>query len=108
MRLLAAFNRRVTNPVFGRIAGRVPGYANVVHVGRCSGRRYRTPVGTTWRGEELLIAVNYGRGSDWVRNVLAAGEFELEQGAEVVRMGHPRLITLDGRQFLAAESVRGR
>src|SRR6266511_3249897 len=41
---LGRFNRLVTNPVTRTFAGRVPGFAIVVHRGRTSGRRYRTPV----------------------------------------------------------------
>lgn len=105
MRMLAGFNRRLTNPVFRTVAPRIPGHANLVHIGRRSGRSYRTPVGTTWRGDELLIAVNYGRHSDWVRNVLAAGEFELEQRARTVRLRQPHLVTIAGRDFLSATTA---
>src|ERR671924_348945 len=43
-RRLATFNRVVTNRVLGPFARYVPGFAVVSHVGRRSGRTYRTPV----------------------------------------------------------------
>jgi hypothetical protein len=41
---LAGFNARVTNRLTRRVAGRLPGFGIVSHVGRRSGRAYRTPV----------------------------------------------------------------
>jgi hypothetical protein len=41
---LARFNRRVTNPVHRLWAGWAPTYAIIEHVGRRSGKPYRTPV----------------------------------------------------------------
>ena len=41
---LARFNKVVTNPIQRRYAGRIPPFAIVEHVGRKSGRQYRTPV----------------------------------------------------------------
>ena len=43
-RRMAAFNRLATNRVLGEVAPRLPGFGVIVHVGRRSGRRYRTPV----------------------------------------------------------------
>jgi deazaflavin-dependent oxidoreductase (nitroreductase family) len=71
-RALAAFNRRVTNPIQRRWAGRIPGHAIIEHVGRTSGRSYRTPVMCFRRSGGFVFLVGYGLGSDWVRNLLAA------------------------------------
>jgi len=85
-RPLAAFNRRVTNPIQGPYAWLIPPWVIVCHRGRRTGRRYRTPVNAYRHGSTLAIVVLYGADSDWVRNVLAGG------GA-VVRAGrtHPLL-----------------
>ena len=74
-------NRRVTNPLLGTISDRVWPMATLHHVGRSSGRRYRTPVFafTTPRG--LVIALTYGTQVQWLRNLEAAG------GARMVRRG---------------------
>ena len=42
-RSVARFNRRVTNRLLGRLAPRLPGFGIVVHTGRKTQRRYRTP-----------------------------------------------------------------
>ena len=43
-RWMTRVNRVVTNPVLGLLSDRVPPLATLHHVGRTSGRRYRTPV----------------------------------------------------------------
>jgi len=50
----------------------------LTHVGRKSGKLYRTLVNVFRATEGFLIALTYGRESEWVRNVLAAGGCELE------------------------------
>ena len=44
MILVRRANRHVANPVLGPFAQRLPGFAVLLHVGRRSGRQYRTPV----------------------------------------------------------------
>ena len=80
-RWVAAFNLAVTNRITSRFAGRLPGFGIVTHVGRKSGKVYRTPVNVFRAPEGFLIALTYGRESEWVRNVLAAGGCELELAA---------------------------
>ena len=43
-RWVAAFNLAVTNRITSRFAARLPGFGILTHVGRKSGRIYRTPV----------------------------------------------------------------
>ena len=85
-RRLARINRVITNPVQGQWAWLLPPWAVVVHRGRKSGRRYRTPVLAFTRGQKIAIVVLYGEESDWVRNVLAGG-------GEVVRLGRTHELT---------------
>jgi deazaflavin-dependent oxidoreductase (nitroreductase family) len=91
-RRLARFNRAVTNKITGRIAGWMPGLGFVVHRGRRSGRRYGTPVTVFRRGDGYVVALTYGRGSDWVENVLAAGGCELTTRGRTVRLRDPRVV----------------
>ncbi|ANY23527.1 nitroreductase family deazaflavin-dependent oxidoreductase [Gordonia terrae] len=84
MRLVAVLNKHVTNPIVLLWAGRVAGMAVVEHVGRRSGRHYRTPVMANVSGEGFWVVLNYGAGSDWVTNVLAA------QGASIRHRGRQR------------------
>jgi deazaflavin-dependent oxidoreductase (nitroreductase family) len=77
-RWVAAFNLAVTNRITSRFADRLPGFGILTHVGRKSGRVYRTPVNVFRAPEGFLIALTYGRESEWVKNVLAAGGCQLE------------------------------
>ncbi|MFI5775638.1 nitroreductase family deazaflavin-dependent oxidoreductase [Nocardia sp. NPDC051570] len=86
---LAKFNRRVTNRFAAPLARRSPGFGVVVHKGRKSGRSYRTPVTLFARDGAYRIALTYGRESDWVKNIVAAGTFELETGAGPVLLTDP-------------------
>ena len=77
-RWVAAFNLAVTNRITSRFAGRLPGFGILTHVGRKSGKVYRTPVNVFRAPQGFLIALTYGRDSEWVKNVLAAGGCEIE------------------------------
>jgi deazaflavin-dependent oxidoreductase (nitroreductase family) len=77
-RWVAAFNLAVTNRITSRFAARLPGFGIVTHVGRKSRKVYRTPVNVFRVLEGFLIALTYGRESEWVKNVLAAGGCEIE------------------------------
>lgn len=86
------FNRSVTNRVFGRIAGWMPGFAIVHHTGRRSGNAYHTPVNAFRTEDGYRIALTYGSGSDWVRNVLAAGGCEIETRRTRIALAQPRIV----------------
>jgi deazaflavin-dependent oxidoreductase (nitroreductase family) len=90
-RRLAGFNRRVTNHITRPAAARLPGFAVVVHTGRRSGRRYRTPVNAFRTADGYVIALTYGTESDWVRNVVAAGGCELDTRGRRVHLTAPEL-----------------
>src|SRR5438445_9228949 len=91
-RWLAAFNLAVTNRITGRFAARLPGFGVVTHVGRKSGRPYRTPVNVFAVPDGYLFALTYGKDSDWVRNVLAAGGCDLQTRGRVLRLTGPEII----------------
>jgi deazaflavin-dependent oxidoreductase (nitroreductase family) len=90
---LARFNRRVTNRVTRPLAGWLPGFAVVVHRGRRTGRRYRTPVNLFRSGPLFVIALTYGPDRDWVKNVLAAGGCVVETRGVSMRLAEPRVVT---------------
>lgn len=85
-RWVAAFNLAITNRITSRFAARLPGFGILTHVGRKSGRVYRTPVNVFREPDGFLIALTYGRDSEWVRNVLAAGRIpeRLEKATHMV------------------------
>ncbi len=92
-RSMARFNKRFTNRLTLTVAGHLPGFAIVGHVGRKSGRTYRTPVNAFRTEGGYLIALTYGAKSDWVKNVLAAGSCELQTRGRRVRLVDPRIET---------------
>ena len=92
-RSIARFNRRFTNKLTLRVAGYLPGFAIVNHLGRKSGRAYRTPVNVFRTDDGYIIALTYGAGSDWVTNVLAAGSCELRARGQRVHLTNPRIET---------------
>jgi deazaflavin-dependent oxidoreductase (nitroreductase family) len=96
-RRMATFNRHVTNRLLGGVATRLPGFGVVLHVGRRSGRRYRTPVNVFRTPHGYLLALTYGAGAEWVRNVLAANGCELVTRGRTVRLVNPRLFRDDRR-----------
>ncbi len=81
-------NKRLFNP-----KALVNGKWDVIHhVGRTSGKAYRTPLGS-WEvdGTRVFVLV-YGSRSDWVQNVIASGEARLETDAHVEELGSPRIV----------------
>ena len=99
-RWVAAFNRAITNRITIRFASRLPGFGIVTHVGRKSGRVYRTPVNVFRASEGFLIALTYGRESEWVRNVLAAGGCQLETRGVPYQLSAPTIVhDTTGRRF---------
>jgi deazaflavin-dependent oxidoreductase (nitroreductase family) len=79
-RALARFNKRVTNPIQSTYAPHLRPWAVVTHVGRRSGRTYRTPVLAFRSGTTLAVVLFYGTEADWIRNVLAAGHATITRG----------------------------
>jgi deazaflavin-dependent oxidoreductase (nitroreductase family) len=91
-RSVARFNRHVTNRLLGRLAPVLPGFGIVEHVGRRSGRVFRTPVNVFRRPGGYIIALTYGPNSDWVRNVLARGGCVLQTRGRRLRLVNARLV----------------
>jgi deazaflavin-dependent oxidoreductase (nitroreductase family) len=99
-RWLARFNRRATNVLTARFAGRAPGFGIVTHRGRRSGKLYHTPVNVFRRGNRFVVALTYGPDSDWVKNVLAAGGCVLQTGGRIVHLTHPRIVHDERRRAM--------
>lgn len=76
-RWVAKFNLAVTNRITRHFVERMPGFGMVTHVGRKSGKVYRTPVNVFRRPGGFLIALTYGPDSEWVKNVMATGGCQL-------------------------------
>ena len=102
---LARVNRVATNRVTGLVAGRLPWFAIVTHVGRRSGRLRHTPVNVFRHGDRYVFALTYGAGAQWVRNVLAAGSCEIETRGAHVALDRPEMVH-DPEQTLVPRPVR--
>jgi deazaflavin-dependent oxidoreductase (nitroreductase family) len=96
-RKVARFNRRFLNRLTSKIAGHLPGFGIVSHVGRRSGKTYHNPVNVFRTNDGYIIALTYGAQSDWVKNVLAAGSCELQTRGRRVRLRNPRIETDEGK-----------
>jgi deazaflavin-dependent oxidoreductase (nitroreductase family) len=99
---MATVNRYVTNRVLGGPATRLPGFGVVHHVGRRSGREYRTPVNVFRTPGGYVFALTYGSRAEWVRNVLAADGCDLETRGRRVRLTSPRLLRDERRSMMPA------
>ena len=67
----------------------------LTHVGRTSGTTYRTRLDAHTVDGGYVFVLVYGSGSDWVRNVLAAGRAQLRVEGEDVYLTAPRLVGED-------------
>ncbi len=102
-RWVAVVNRRFTNHVMRVVAARLPGFGIITHVGRRSGRRYRTPVNVfRIAADGYVVALTYGVESDWVKNVIAAGGGELERRGQRAQLGSPRIVHDETRRQVPA------
>jgi deazaflavin-dependent oxidoreductase (nitroreductase family) len=91
-RWVAAFNLAVTNRIKSRFAARLPGFGILTHVGRKSGKVYRTPVNVFRVPDGFLIALTYGRESEWVKNVVAAGACQLQTRRALYQLSAPTIV----------------
>lgn len=70
----------------------MPGFAILTHVGRTSGKTYRTPINVFRRGDHYLFALTYGSDVHWVKNIMAAGDCWMRSRGRDVRLVEPELI----------------
>ena len=104
---LARFNRRATNRVIGLIAGRrLSPVAFMVHEGRKSGRRYRTPVMPLPLPDGFLVSLPYGPHRDWVRNVVSGGRATVVRGGRSFEVEDPRMLDAAGAAPLLPAALR--
>ena len=106
---VARWNKAGLNRITRHVAPWMPGFGLVVHRGRRSGREYRTPVNVFLADDGFIIALTYGTGTDWVKNVQAAGGCELRTRGRVLRVGSPRVYhdeTRHGIRPLEREMLR--
>jgi deazaflavin-dependent oxidoreductase (nitroreductase family) len=69
----------------------MPGMATIKHRGRKSGKPYETIVTAYRKGDTVAIALGHGK-TDWVKNVMAAGEAELHLIRRDLHLTNPRIL----------------
>lgn len=89
---LAEFNRHVTNPVQRLWTGWLPGFATLHHVGRKSGKSYRTPLNVFSTDQGVAVLLTYGPDRDWLKNI-AAADARLQRHGRTFTVGDPRVMT---------------
>ena len=67
------------------------GNGDIKHRGRKSGKPYETIVTAYRKGNVLAIALGHGK-TDWVKNVLAAGEADVHFIRRDVHLVNPRIL----------------
>ncbi|CAM3130336.1 nitroreductase family deazaflavin-dependent oxidoreductase [Mycobacterium intermedium] len=104
---LARFNKYVTNPVQRLWAGWIPLHGILLHVGRRSGKPYRTPLivfSAQVDGQPAVaIMLTYGPNRDWLKNLKAAGGANLQRHGKTFGVGNPQVMT----KAQAAQYVTG-
>ncbi|HKI38823.1 MAG: nitroreductase family deazaflavin-dependent oxidoreductase [Mycobacterium sp.] len=94
---LARFNRHVTNPIQRMWAGRILGHGILEHVGRRSGKTYRTPL-VVFNAEidgrpGFAILLTYGPNRDWLKNIGAAGGGRMRRYGKDFGVSDPQVVT---------------
>jgi|SRR5579872_663998 len=97
-RWLAKINIAFTNRITSLFAGWLPGFGILTHVGRKSGKVYRTPVNVFRAPNDFIIALTYSSQSEWVKNVLASGGCELETRGKKYQLSSPKVVLDPTRQ----------
>ena len=91
-RWLAKINIAFTNRITSLFAGRLPGFGILTHVGRKSGKVYRTPVNVFRASNGFIIALTYSSQSEWVKNVVAAGGCKLKTRGKKYQLSAPKIV----------------
>jgi deazaflavin-dependent oxidoreductase (nitroreductase family) len=61
-------------------------------VGRKSGKVYRTPVNVFRAPHGFIVALTYSSQSEWVKNMLVAGECELKTRGKKYRLSASKVV----------------
>jgi len=99
-RWVASFNLAVTNRITSRFAARLPGFGIVTHIGRKSGRIYRTPVNVFRWPDGFLIALTYDARASELRTYLSLAAASLRVAARAINFPRqPLCMTLLDKTF---------
>jgi deazaflavin-dependent oxidoreductase (nitroreductase family) len=85
------FQIKYMNPLMRPFSKWMPGFAVIKHRGRTSGKDYETIVTAYRKGSVLAIGLLHGK-TNWVKNVLAAGEADIRVGRKDLHLANPRVL----------------
>jgi deazaflavin-dependent oxidoreductase (nitroreductase family) len=82
-------------PLALRSAGKEGSGTSVVrHVGLRSGRTYQTPVIAAQHDDRFLIALPYGKRTNWLKNVLESGSATIVTNGHTYEVDRPEVIPM--------------
>ncbi|MGW2517978.1 nitroreductase family deazaflavin-dependent oxidoreductase [Streptomyces sp. NPDC001617] len=90
-------SRRLRGPVNRttlRLAGHLA-FADLEHVGRSTGVVRHTPLRAFRSGDTVVVGVNFGRESDWLKNIRAAGRCRMRLGGQWLELDAPRIVPVE-------------
>jgi deazaflavin-dependent oxidoreductase (nitroreductase family) len=73
------------------------------HVGRKSGKPYRTPLTVFSTDDGVAILLTYGPNRDWLKNIVSAGGGRMRRYGKTIELADPRVMP----KAEAAQSVIG-
>jgi deazaflavin-dependent oxidoreductase (nitroreductase family) len=79
------------NKLIFPLTKRMPGFAVITHRGRTSGKRFETIVTAYRKDGVLAIGLMHGK-TNWVKNVLAAGEADIRVRGTDLHLVNPRVL----------------
>ncbi|MDT5182864.1 MAG: hypothetical protein QOI29_1022 [Mycobacterium sp.] len=84
-------------------AGWAPTFGILEHVGRKSGKPYRTPLTVFSTDDGVAILLTYGPNRDWLKNVVSAGGGRMRRYGKKLELTEPRVMP----KAEAAPAVKG-
>lgn len=85
------FQIKYINPAAVPIARFMPGITVIKHRGRTSGKAYETAVSAYRKGHTVAIMLAHGK-TNWVKNILAAGQADILLRGRDVHLVNPRIV----------------
>ncbi|MDT5119924.1 MAG: hypothetical protein QOE30_5663 [Mycobacterium sp.] len=79
------------NPLLRPLSKKLPGFAVIKHRGRTSGKAYETIVAAYRKDSVLAVGLMHGK-TNWVKNVLAAGEADIHVARKDLHLVNPRVL----------------
>ena len=85
------FQIKYLNPALRPLSKKLPGFSVIKHRGRTSGKEFETIVTSYRKGDVLAIMLAHGK-TNWVKNILAAGEADIHVSRKDLHLVNPRVL----------------